>query len=207
MVYSNLFIKGSKQSGKTSLLIRALSDMRPIAGGYVVVDLEDGETHLPGLLNPREAAADHLPLKMFSDAVYDKASFLTAYPSFVEEINSKSFGYLDPILGDELSEPTLTEMLEELLTGRIPLMGIIGSRVDTGDMAEYDRILSQLEHDDNTLIIDVDAVSEFEAISMMRQWVEAVLDNAHHAKFDPLMKLRAKRRRPEFPAEYKPAYK
>ncbi len=207
MIYSKLFIKGGKQSGKTSLLIRALSDMRPIAGGYAVVDLVDGETHLPGLLEPREAAADHLPLDMFKDAVYDRASFLAAYPSFIGEINAKALGYLDPVLGDELSDPALTEMLEALLTSPTPLMGVIAPRADAGSSAEYDRILSGLERDENTLIIDTDVLSEEEAIPLMRQWASAVLDKAHHDKFDPLMKLRAKRRRPEFPAEYTPEYK
>ena len=125
MVYSKLFIKGSKQSGKTSLLIRALSDMRPIAGGYAVIDLVDGQTHLPGLIEAREAAADHLPLKMFGDSVYDKSAFLAEYPSYVEEINAKALGYLDPVLGDELSDPKLTELLEALLESPTPLMGVI----------------------------------------------------------------------------------
>ncbi len=207
MKYSKLFIKGGKRSGKTSLLIRALSDMRPIAGGYAVVDLVDGETHLPGLLVPREAAADHLPLKIFGDSVYSKSAFLAAYPSFIEEINSKALGYLDPVLGDELSESALTKMLETLLDSPTPVMGAIAPRDDTGSPAEYDRILSELEHDESVLIIDTDALSEEETIPMMRQWAEDALDKAHHDKFDPLMKLRAKRRRPEFPADYKPEYK
>lgn len=207
MVYSKLFIKGSKQSGKTSLLIRALSDMRPIAGGYAVIDLIDGQTHLPGLIEAREAAADHLPLKMFGDSVYDKSAFLAEYPSYVEEINAKALGYLDPVLGDELSDPKLTELLEALLESPTPLMGVIAPRADTGSESEYDRILSRLERDESTLIIDTDALSESEVIPVMRQWAVSVLDKAHHEKFDPLMKLRAKRRRPEFPAEYKPEYK
>lgn len=203
---NRLFLKGEKQSGKTSLLIRALSDMRPISGGYIVIDLEDGERHIPALVEPREAAADHLPLKMFADAVYDKAKFLSTYPAMLDEIAEKSLGCLDPVLGDELSDAALTAKLEELLTGGTPLMGVIAARDETGDAAEYDRLLTTLENDENTLIIDTGKMSAEEAVAAMRQWAEAVLDKARHDKFDPLMKLRARRRRPEFPPEYKPDY-
>jgi hypothetical protein len=38
-------------------------------------------------------------------------------------------------------------------------------------------------------------MTEAEATARLRDWAETVLDWAHHKKFDPLMKLRAKRRR------------
>lgn len=202
-----LFLKGGKQSGKTSLFIRALSDMRPLSGGYVVIDLEDGEKHIPALLEPREAAADHMPAGMFADTVYDKAKFLAGYPAMTEEIVSRSMGCLDPILGDELSDAGLTAKLEELLESGAALMGVIGAREDAGNEAEYDRLLAMLERDEDTIILDTDTLPQDEAVAAMRRWAEAVLDKAHHDKFDPLMKLRARRRRPEFPPEYKPDYK
>ena len=36
---------------------------------------------------------------------------------------------------------------------------------------------------------------ETEAAARLREWAETVLDWAHHKKFDPLMKLRGRRRR------------
>lgn len=56
-------------------------------------------------------------------------------------------------------------------------------------------MLAALEGDEGTLILDLDELSEAEAAARLRKWAETVLDWAHHKKFDPLMKLRGRRRR------------
>lgn len=54
-----VFLRGGEQSGMTALLIRALSDLRVISGGWAMVELEGGAM---GLVEPCEAAAEKLPL-------------------------------------------------------------------------------------------------------------------------------------------------
>ena len=202
-----LFLKGAKQSGKTALLIRALSDLRPISGGYVIIDLVNGDEHTPALLEPREAAADHLPMEMFADSLYSKEDFLSGFDCAIADIKQKGLGYIDAVFGDELSDSASCAKLEELLTGEIPVAGVICAAEDAGNANEYGRLLKMLESDENTVIIDTDAVSDSEAIKIMREWAEAVMDKAHHDKFDPQMKMRARRRRPEFPPDYNPDFK
>ena len=64
------------------------------------------------------------------------------------------------------------------------------------ELREFDeRMLAALEADEGTLILDLEELSEAEAAARLREWAETVLDWAHHKKFDPLMKLRGKRRR------------
>ena len=50
----------------------------------------------------------------------------------------------------------------------------------------------ELSWEDSALL---EELSEAEATARLREWAETVLDWAHHKKFDPLMKLRGKRRR------------
>ena len=64
---------------------------------------------------------------------------------------------------------------------------------DETRMAEI--VTAALAADEGTLILDLDELSEAEATARLREWAETVLDWAHHKKFDPLMKLRGKRRR------------
>ena len=108
-------------------------------------------------------------------------------------------GYLDPILGDELADAGLTASLEALLSEDIPVMGTIAARSAAPDKAEYDRILAALERDEGTLLLDISAASVEEINAALRVWAETVLDCAHHKKFDPQMKLRARRRRTGLP--------
>ena len=62
-------------------------------------------------------------------------------------------------------------------------------------LPEFQQLLAALEGDEGTLILDLDELSEAEAAARLREWAETVLDWAHHKKFDPLMKLRGRRRR------------
>lgn len=74
-------------------------------------------------------------------------------------------------------------------------MGALCPREQSGDPAAWDRIVAKLEQDGETLLLDVSDMPEAEAVARLRDWAETVLDWAHHKKFDPLMKLRRKRRR------------
>ena len=51
-----VFLKGKEQSGATALLIRALSDLRVISGGWALVELEGGKM---GLVHRRHAVDRH----------------------------------------------------------------------------------------------------------------------------------------------------
>ncbi len=202
MVY-RLFLTGKEQSGKTALLIRALSDLRVISSGYALVRLKSEGGDRIGLMSPQEAAADELPLDAFPESVYSVETFLKNYPGILDRIPENGFVWMDPVLGAELSSPELAAREEALLTGETPVMGVISSPRFAGDAQTYERLISLLSEDEGTLLIRTDEIEEDEAISAMREWAEAVLDAAHHKKFDPLMKLGAKRRRPEFPPDYK----
>ena len=45
------------------------------------------------------------------------------------------------------------------------------------------------------VLMKLAGVDSVEAAARLREWAETVLDWAHHKKFDPLMKLRGRRRR------------
>lgn len=181
-----VFLKGKEQSGATALLIRALSDLRVISGGWALVELEGGKM---GLVEPCEAAAASLPLPATDTDVASR------FERVMAEIRERDMGWLDPVLGPELADPVIAGKLEELLSEELPVMGTLCPRELAGDKSAYDRILSMLESDEGTLILDLDELSEAEATARLRDWAETVLDWAHHKKFDPLMKLRARRRR------------
>lgn len=181
-----VLLRGKEQGGMTALLIRALSDLRVISGGWALVELEGGAM---GLVEPCEAAAASLPLPATDTDVAARLDRALA------EIKEKGMGWLDPVLGPELADPEAAARLEELFRQELPVMGTLCPRELAGDKAAWDRIVQALEADEQTLILDVSAMTEAEATARLRDWAETVLDWAHHKKFDPLMKLRAKRRR------------
>lgn len=188
-----VFLKGKEQSGATALLIRALSDLRVISGGWALVELERADgSRVKGLVEPCEAASALLPFDVAGAADTDTAA---RFERALAEIREKDMGWLDPVLGPELADPDCAGKLTELLGEDLPIMGTIAPRELAGDAEAYDRMLAALEGDEATLILDLDELSEAEATARMRAWAEAVLDWAHHKKFDPLMKLRARRRR------------
>ncbi len=181
-----VFLRGGEQSGMTALLIRALSDLRVISGGWAMVELEGG---VMGLVEPCEAAAEKLPLEPTDMDIVGR------FERVVDEIKEKGMGWLDPVLGPELADKAAAEKLEALLAEQLPIMGTLCPREKAGDIEAYDRIAGKLENDPETLILDVEGMPETEAVAKLRDWAETVLDWAHHKKFDPLMKLRQRRRR------------
>ena len=195
-----VFLTGGEPSERSAALIRGLSDLRVISGGYAVLKLEavDGGS-VPGLVSPQEAAAAVLPGAAFKGCEYSRDAFLGEFAGALEESRRRDMGYLDPILGDELADAGLTASLEALLSEDIPVMGTIAARSAAPDKAEYDRILAALERDEGTLLLDIADASVEEINAALRVWAETVLDWAHHKKFDPQMKLRARRRRTGLP--------
>ena len=181
-----VFLRGGEQSGMTALLIRALSDLRVISGGWTMVELEGGAM---GLVEPCEAAAEKLPLPPTGTDIVDR------FDRAIAEIREKDMGWLDPVLGPELADADIAARLEALFAEQLPVMGALCPREQSGDPAAWDRIVAKLEQDGETLLLDVSDMPEAEAVARLRDWAETVLDWAHHKKFDPLMKLRRKRRR------------
>ena len=139
MVY-RVFLTGGDAGRRTSLLIRALSDLRVISGGWVKLTLSGGAERVPGLVEPREAAAAELPLA-----------------------------------------------------------ASVAAREECPNHGLHDRILSRLGADEGTLLLDADALDYGALIARLREWDVNILDWAHHRKFDPQMKLRARRRKSIFP--------
>lgn len=66
-----VFLTGGEPSERSAALIRGLSDLRVISGGYAVLKLEavDGGS-VPGLVSPQEAAAAVLPGAAFKGCEY-----------------------------------------------------------------------------------------------------------------------------------------
>ena len=187
------FLKGKEQSGATALLIRALSDLRVISGGWALVELERADgSRVKGLVEPCQAATAVLPFDVAGAADTDSAA---RFGRVLAEIREKDMGWLDPVLGPELADADCAGQLGQLLGEDLPLVGTIAPRELAGDAEAYERMLAALEADEGTLILDLDELSEAEAAARLREWAETVLDWAHHKKFDPLMKLRGKRRR------------
>lgn len=188
-----IFLRGTEQSGATALLIRALSDLRVISGGWALVELEleDGSRE-DCLVEPSEAVSALLP---YDESRQVDTDITARFGRVMSEIRIQGMGWLDPVLGMELSDADCAAQLGELFSEELPIMGVIAPRERSGDVQTYDRMLSALEIDEQTLILDLDKLSEAEAVARMRLWADTVLDWAHHKKFDPLMKLRAKRRR------------
>ena len=191
-----VFLAGSDDDRSRELLIRALSDMRVISGGYVLLPLEKADgSCVRGLLAPGEAAASVLPFDCFPDSEYAADAFISSYPECINEVREKGLGFFSPMLGDELGSSDALKNLKALLAEDIPLMGTIADRKHAPDITLYDELLKHISDDDNNLIINIDAMSDDEIISTLRRWAEDVLDWMHHRKFDPLMKLRARRRK------------
>lgn len=133
-----------------------------------------------------------LPFDVAGAADTDSAA---RFGRVLAEIREKDMGWLDPVLGPELADADCAGQLGQLLGEDLPLVGTIAPRELAGDAEAYERMLAALEADEGTLILDLEELSEAEAAARLREWAETVLDWAHHKKFDPLMKLRGKRRR------------
>ena len=195
-----VFLKGKEKSGKTMLLIRLMSDWRVLSSGWVFLKLLDvpGDV-VPYMAEPCEAAFDPLPMAMFFDCRedYEKAVPRTGekYLKALSNASEAGRGYFDELLGSELSDPLIAQKEEEFLKSGIPCAGVLACRDHTGDKAVYDRLFQTLSEDRETLIIDPDSADEREITEALRAFVEDSEDRLHHEKFDPLMKLRAQRRK------------
>lgn len=194
-----VFLKGGSAAGRTGLLIRALSDLRVISGGWVRLALTDGVRRAEGLVEPREAAAAELPLAAFEDSRYDAGAFRARLGTALDEAVERDMGWFDPLLSDELADADLTAAVEDILGRDMPVAGTIAAEEGCCNRAQYRRLLEALEADEKTLVLDMDSVEEQDAVAQLRAWAENVLDWAHHKKFDPQMKLRARRRRSGLP--------
>ena len=183
------FLKGKEQSGATALLIRALSDLRVISGGWALVELERADgSRVKGLVEPCQAATAVLPFDVAGAADTDSAA---RFGRVLAEIREKDMGWLDPVLGPELADADCAGQLGQLLGEDLPLVGTIAPRELAGDAEEYERMLAALEADLGKPSFE----GYMTELGLLREWAETVLDWAHHKKFDPLMKLRGKRRR------------
>lgn len=191
-----VFLTGKPGTGKTGLLIRALSDLRFTAGGYVFLPLkkEDGSL-CTGLVSPQVAAAPVLPFAAFEGSVYEPERLGEIVCAALDEAVERDMGYFDGLLGAELADTAAAEKLAAFLTQEIPAMGVLCDRETTGDAVLYDKLLQLLTEDEQTLLINVDELEEKAVIAQLRSWAEAITDWANHKKFDPLMKLRARRRK------------
>ena len=172
------FLKGKEQSGATALLIRALSDLRVISGGWALVELERADgSRVKGLVEPCQAATAVLPFDVAGAADTDSAA---RFGRVLAEIREKDMGWLDPVLGPELADADCAGQLGQLLGEDLPLVGTIAPRELAGDAEAYERMLAALEADEGTLILALDELSEAEAAARLREWAETVLDWAHH---------------------------
>ena len=165
-----VFLAGSDDDRSRELLIRALSDMRVISGGYVILPLEKADgSCVRGLLAPGEAAASVLPFDCFPDSEYAADAFISSYPECINEVREKGLGFFSPMLGDELGSSDALKNLKALLAEDIPLMGTIADRKHAPDITLYDELLKNISDDDNNLIINIDAMSDDEVISTLRR--------------------------------------
>ena len=139
------FLKGKEQSGATALLIRALSDLRVISGGWALVELERADgSRVKGLVEPCQAATAVLPFDVAGAADTDSAA---RFGRVLAEIREKDMGWLDPVLGPELADADCAGQLGQLLGEDLPLVGTIAPRELAGDAEAYDRMLAALEAD------------------------------------------------------------
>lgn len=194
-----VFLTGGDAGRRTSLLIRALSDLRVISGGWVKLTLSGGAERVPGLVEPREAAAAELPLAAFEDSRYSPEALLSRAAAALDEGAAREMCWLDPLLGDELADGAIAARIEELLGLELPVIGSVAAREKCPNPELYDRILSRLGADEGTLLLDTDALDDGALAARLREWDVNILDWAHHKKFDPQMKLRARRRKSIFP--------
>mgnify|MGYP002553684760 FL=1 len=136
------FLKGKEQSGATALLIRALSDLRVISGGWALVELERADgSRVKGLVEPCQAASAVLPFDVAGAADTDSAA---RFGRVLAEIREKDMGWLDPVLGPELADADCAGQLGQLLGEDLPLVGTIAPRELAGDAEAYERMLAAL---------------------------------------------------------------
>ena len=152
-----VFLTGGDAGRRTSLLIRALSDLRVISGGWVKLTLSGGAERVPGLVEPREAAAAELPLAAFEDSRYSPEALLSRAAAALDEGAAREMCWLDPLLGDELADGAIAARIEELLGLELPVIGSVAAREECPNPGLYDRILSRLGADEGTLLLDADA--------------------------------------------------
>ena len=185
----HVFLTGGTSEDRSALLIRALSDLRVISGGYALLSLaeEDG-SRSPVLLLPQEAAAAVFPRRFFPDAgIASSEALCDALASALPSIQEKELGYLDPLPPVSLLSAELQSDLSALFASDVALVGTV----------EAEDSLAFLRAQDSVLLLSLDENTEEDLISLLRAWADDTLDRAHHKKFDPLMKLRARRRRPD----------
>lgn len=189
----NLFFEGSSGVGKSSLILSALKDKMPFAGGFGTVRLFDGEQNIVGY-----KIAD--ACEYFSvDAEYcrdeediflkfeDKSVsfygiiFSSKGVEYLERTPDTAFFLLDEIGGGELLETAFVKKLICVLKSNLPCIGVLKSRKNSACFArralekcnyrnEYEKLRILLESRSDTVIFNMDGNNSDKAKCLISEW-------------------------------------
>lgn len=190
----HLFLTGPAGSGKSALLRETLGSLLAIAGGYITETIVDDDgSPLTEMLYPAAAAADHSLYEGIDFMEYDGDTctrdndvFRFDAAKLLEEAEYYPYAMLDQLGGFELIIPQFRAALDGLLSLELPIIGALRdeagilelqSRLGLGDRypAAARALYEQLRQDEDTLLLETDAVSSEQIRVRILQWISEYL--------------------------------
>lgn len=173
----HLFLTGPIGCGKSTAIATALGDKISQCGGFLTRRYRD-----PNLYFTLESP-DCKAKEIFLDFASGKPEVTLSV--FSETYLQGNVLVLDEIGGIELLNPEFASALEAVLTGDIPILGVIkgegpaGALIEKLGLAEEyqcaaGRLRQQLGSDPHTMVYECTQYDE-NALCLVRQWVEAYL--------------------------------
>lgn len=184
-----IFLTGAEPETRSRLLCEALGEKLAWAGGFVMAAETGPAGYADGYaLRPAAAAAgvEGLPSRRFLDCrawppQRDNEVFRELGVQLLREAALYPFAVLNEIGGYETLVPQFREALEELLQSGLPLIGALKTAEEAERWRELfglgermtqraDHLRRELQSDPDCRVVDLAAVPEAEALSLLRAW-------------------------------------
>jgi len=193
----HLFLEGPVRTGKSTLLLECISDIREYAGGFCCIRLTDSSGNVRGFrLAPPDADYREQPYDSSLPDIFLESGpdgmkkhpevFETSGIDYLRKSTGKKFILLDEIGGFELMSSPVRSEYYRILDSGIPCLGVIKSAANTGTMirrsgfaAEIAAANAQLRRDLVTgfsaEIIEYSSAASVSARAAVNSFVDSVI--------------------------------
>ena len=190
----HLFLIGPAGAGKTALLRELLGDRLAMAGGLVTRPVRSASGFLLGCeLAPAAALAGVEGLEAQRFLFFTETGSKTdneVYRSYGVRLLQEAVWYpyalLDELGGFELIIPQFRAALEALLGQELPIIGAVKTPQEAELFRQYlglgerftaqaERLHLELAQDENTLLLDVEALGQDAAREAVQRWIDSFL--------------------------------